>query len=88
VPQLSFAPLSREDATTAIAALTAAANQQQVPSGFVDLLVAEVGSRLGLPADRVVKAIAERQAEAPPTPAGQLGAAAQAVAPMVQQATQ
>lgn len=86
VPQLSFAPLSREDVTPALSALqTAATSQQTIPSGFTDLLVEEVAKRLGLPADKVASAIRQAQQQAPPTEAGQVGAAADATGQIIQQ---
>lgn len=86
VPEVGFEPLVREDVTPALEALTGLAAQPSIPSGFIDLLIEEVGKRMGFPVDKVAQAIAARQEQAPPTEAGQVGAAVGAVAPLVAQA--
>jgi hypothetical protein len=87
-PLWEFDQLAYEDVQTSLQALEslAAARGQGVPAEFIDLLVVKVSEMLGLPVDKVQKAIDEAKQTAPPTQVGQVGAAVGAGAQLVKQA--
>lgn len=91
VPVLSFGQLAAEDAEKTGALLQAIiatpTGQQRMPAEFIDELMLRVASYLALDTDKVAKAIADLQAQAPPTPLGQTAAAVSAATNLVKAAT-
>lgn len=83
VPDVGFEPLTRDDAEPVLSALTGSSGAH-FPQGFTDLLITELGTRLGFPSDKVAQAIAERAEQG----VGQVAAAADVGAQLVAQAQQ